>query len=199
MDRWFVSDHHFAHANIIKFCDRPFKDTREMDEKLVAYHNDFVKPEDHVSFLGDVTIRRGGRQEQEWFCNLIHSMNGHKRLYLGNHDHFPIEVYLRAGFEKIYATWRDQQGIIFSHIPVHPKSMGSAIANVHGHTHNNTTQDGEVVDFEPVIRIDKRTQRVTYQPYVNVSVEVINYHPVAYDTVLQMIAKAKGQWDGVKT
>lgn len=197
MDRWFVSDHHFAHDKIIGYCKRPFRSAYEMDEALVSYHNDTVKPEDHVSFLGDVTIRRGGRVQQEWFCNLIHSMHGHKRLYLGNHDHFPVEVYLRAGFEKIYATWRDEKGVLFSHIPIHPKSMGSAIANVHGHTHNNTTQEGKVIDFYPVMTIDKN-QRVVYKPYINVSVEVIDYRPVNYDTVLAMIAKAKGEWNGVR-
>lgn len=199
MTRWFVSDHHFAHWNIIRYCHRPFKDTREMDDAMMTYHNELVKPEDHVSFLGDVTIVRGGRVQKEWFCRLIRAMHGHKRLYLGNHDHFPIQTYIDAGFEKVYATWRDEKGIIFSHIPIHPKSMGSAIANVHGHTHNNTTQDGKVVEFEPVMSIDKKTQRVVYRPYVNVSVEVIDYRPVNYDTLLQMVVKLKGEWEGVKT
>lgn len=162
-----------------------------MDDALVSYHNDTVKPQDHVSFLGDVTIRRGGRVQKEWFCKLIRSMHGHKRLYLGNHDHFPIQTYIDAGFEKIYATWRDEKGILFSHIPVHPQSMGSAIANVHGHIHQNP-------DFEPVMTIDKKTQRVVYRPYVNVSVEVIDYRPVQYDNLLHMIKMRKGEWEGVK-
>ena len=70
--------------------------------------------------------------------------------------------------------------------------MGSAVANVHGHIHQNP-------EYEPVVSIDKKTQRVVYRPYVNVSVEVIDYRPVNYDTLLAMIENRKGVWEGVKT
>ena len=32
---FFTSDLHFGHMNVIKFCNRPFADTREMKEKLI--------------------------------------------------------------------------------------------------------------------------------------------------------------------
>jgi calcineurin-like phosphoesterase family protein len=32
---WFVSDMHFGHTNIIKYEDRPFADTTEMDKELI--------------------------------------------------------------------------------------------------------------------------------------------------------------------
>lgn len=193
MNRWFVSDHHLWHDNIIRFCKRPFSNVKEMNEALLTYHNAVVKPEDHVSFLGDVTLMRGGRQERELFINEVRKYNGHKRLYLGNHDHWPMKVYLDAGFEKIYATWRDQQGVLFSHVAIHPSSMGTATANVHGHIHNN--QSGK---FEPVIQIDKLANKIVYAPYINISVEVINYTPVHYDALTAMIAAARGEYHGSK-
>jgi len=154
-----------------------------MNQKLVAWHNMVVKPEDHVYFLGDVTIRRGGRQEKEEFKQLVRSMHGHKTLFLGNHDHWPTQVYLEAGFEKVRATWRDQDGILYSHIPVHPSSMGTAVANVHGHIHNN--QSGA---FPPVLSKDLHGKLV-WKPYVNVSVEVINYRPISLEDLKDKIKK----------
>lgn len=191
MERWFSSDLHLSHGNIIRYCSRPFKDIYEMDERLLTYHNELVKPEDHWSCLGDVTIRRGGRLDKEWFINTVRKFNGHKRLYLGNHDHFPIQVYLDAGFEKIYATWRDESGILFSHIPVHPNSLGAARANVHGHIHQN-------LSYPPYMGVDKETKRIWCKPYVNISVEVTNYRPINIDEINDRINKMKDEYDGVR-
>lgn len=188
--RYFISDHHLFHENILKYCNRPFKDVKEMGEALLTYHNEVVRPEDSVSFMGDVTIRRGGRIDKEWFCREINKYNGHKRLYLGNHDHFPIQTYIDAGFEKIYATWRDEKGILFSHIPVHPNSLGSAKANCHGHIHQNPNYPPHVFKDQ-----DGRTR---YKPYINLSCEAVDYRPVSYDQLLAKIDAAKGEYEGHK-
>lgn len=182
MTRWFCSDHHISHANIIRFASRPFKNVIEMDEELLTYHNAFVKPEDHVTFLGDVTLRRGGKQDRDWFIGEMWKYNGHKRLHLGNHDHYPMKTYIEAGFEKIYSTWRDEQGLLFSHFPLHPTSLGTAIANVHGHIHQNPGPP-------PVLYLDRKTEQVGCKPYVNVCVEVTNYRPICYDELMARVRK----------
>lgn len=53
---WFTADQHFGHANIIKFCNRPFADIDEMDATLIANWNKVVKPGDTVFHLGDFTL-----------------------------------------------------------------------------------------------------------------------------------------------
>lgn len=181
---WFSSDLHLDHANIIKFCDRPFIDVVEMNNKLRDWHNTFVKPEDHWYNLGDVTLRRGGGPEQQWFIEEMKRWHGHKRLLLGNHDHFPTKTYLEAGFEKIYGTWRGIDNILLSHIPVHPASLGTACANVHGHIHNNQTNS-----FPPILKKDLLGKEKVV-PYVNVSIEVINYRPITLGELKELIKNA---------
>jgi calcineurin-like phosphoesterase family protein len=185
---WFSSDLHLSHYNIIAYGQRPFSNIREMDEALLTYHNELVKPSDHWYNLGDVTMRRGGRTEKEWFMNTVRRFNGHKRLLLGNHDHFPIATYIAAGFEKIYATWRGINNILLSHIPVHPGSIGGAIANVHGHIHQNPSP-------HPVMWVGK-DGKIRTKPYINICVEVTDYRPIHLDELLVRIAKAKGEDDG---
>lgn len=190
-DRWYVSDHHLAHHNILEYGERPFKDLAEMHDALVTYHNELVKPNDHVSFLGDVTLKRGGRLDREWFATEIRRYNGHKRLYLGNHDHFPVSTYLEAGFEKIYATWRSEEGFICSHVPLHPRSLSTATANVHGHIHQASTYDP--VKFDSWTKSNGKVVPAKIVPYINVSVEVINYRPMHLDEILAIIKKVNNE------
>ena len=42
---FFTSDHHFGHDNIIKFCNRPFEDVREMNQVLIERWNKKIKTE----------------------------------------------------------------------------------------------------------------------------------------------------------
>lgn len=53
MNRWFISDTHFSHANIIGYTGRPFQSVSEMNKKLMANWNALVEPQDTVFFLGD--------------------------------------------------------------------------------------------------------------------------------------------------
>lgn len=81
MARWFTSDLHFGHANIIDFCRRPWNSVWEMNDGLIERWNARVAPDDDVVILGDFIL---GDKERN--LPLAHRLNGHKRLLPGNHD-----------------------------------------------------------------------------------------------------------------
>ena len=46
--KYFTADLHFGHANIIKFCNRPFKSVEDMDKTLIRNWNETVQPDDEI-------------------------------------------------------------------------------------------------------------------------------------------------------
>ena len=51
-----TADHHLGHENIIKFCERPFQSTEEMDQALICNWNKIVGKDDIVYHLADLTL-----------------------------------------------------------------------------------------------------------------------------------------------
>jgi calcineurin-like phosphoesterase family protein len=160
-----ISDTHFGHPNILTFKKadgsplRSFSCAEEMDDVMVDNWNSVVRPQDKVYHLGDVAMSKQS-------IATIARCNGHKRLVRGNHDDYPTKFYTPY-FEEIYAT-RVIDRLLFSHIPVHPLSIGKHIANVHGHIH------------APL-------QDVYGPTYHNVCVEVLDYTPIALEDLKKRI------------
>lgn len=170
-DIWVISDTHFGHRNIIEYCDRPFKDTMQMNMAIRDNWNSVVKDGDIVYHLGDVYM---GWNEPQDIGQFLASLRGRKRLVLGNHD-VGKDVVLHKAFQKIM-VWRmfPEFGLLLTHVPVHESSLSPLIKeggykegevgkikrdllNIHGHIHQNPSP----------------TNR-----HRNVSVEQINYRPI---------------------
>lgn len=176
---WFSSDHHLHHERIIGYTGRPFTNAKEMEEALVTYHNELVKPQDHWYCLGDFSILRSKR---DWptIATSGRKFNGHKRIILGNHDHCPVEVYVNAGFEKVRGIWNGIDGLMLSHVPIHPRSLGFRFrANVHGHTHEKPEFDTVISKHDE----DGQPTIVRAKPYINVCVENTDYRPINLEEV----------------
>ena len=45
---YYIADMHFGHTNVIRFDDRPFADTEQMDEVLIQNWNERVTADDTV-------------------------------------------------------------------------------------------------------------------------------------------------------
>lgn len=75
---WVISDTHFGHENIIKYCNRPFKDSYHMNMEMIKLWNETVSPEDFVIHDGDFCFGDPGKY--------ISQLNGKITVVLGNHD-----------------------------------------------------------------------------------------------------------------
>lgn len=93
---FFTSDTHFNHTNIIRFCNRPFKDVAHMNETIIANWNSVVGPDDIIFHLGDFCL--GG--SAEWI-NVLNRLNGKIYLIAGNHDIKNLRQNYTKYFEQI--------------------------------------------------------------------------------------------------
>ena len=166
-DKWFISDTHFFHTNILKFLGadgkriRPFNSLEEMHELIIEKWNSVVKDNDYVYHLGDVTFQYHGA-----FNNLMHRLKGKKRLIIGNHDKIWNPALIQ-NFEKA-AFWKGfkEDNFTASHMPLPLEGLRDGANCVHGHVHQNS---------------------LNKKGYINVSVEVRNYTPVNIDEIRKEI------------
>lgn len=129
-ETFLTSDLHFDHANIIKFCNRGFKDVDQMTESFIRNWNSVVKSQDSVYVLGDFCFS----DRSEIYFN---SLNGCKYLIKGNHDRDKT-LKLRWGWVKdTYMLKHDADLIWLSHYP-HRSWPNSYHGSYHafGHIHS---------------------------------------------------------------
>jgi calcineurin-like phosphoesterase family protein len=163
MKTFYISDTHFYHKNIIKYCNRPFHDIEEMNYNLIKNWNDKVSPKDIVYHLGDF-----GFASYVDLKSVFNSLNGIKYLIKGNHDDNRV---LRLDWENIYEYKEIKDGdnhIVLFHYPMLEwNKKYSGAYHFHGHIHNS------------IFPVDASFKRV------NVSVDVINFEPVTFDDIIQ--------------
>jgi calcineurin-like phosphoesterase family protein len=175
-----VSDTHFGHAGVCRFLRgdgtklRPWDSPEEMDEHMIKVWNETVKPQDKVYHLGDVVINRKA-------LNTLHRLNGDKVLIRGNHDIFRDDEY-RQFFRELRA-YHVMNGMILSHIPIHPESLGRFGVNIHGHLHANRVMKVKHAGAKP--EIDTR--------YHCVCVEQTDFRPILFEDVIKRIKEEGGE------
>lgn len=170
-----TSDTHFGHAGVCHFMRndgvtklRPWDTPEEMDDEMVKRWNETVRPNDKAYHLGDVVINRKALKTLE-------RLNGEKVLIKGNHDIFRINEYLE--YFKDVRGYHVMNGMILSHIPLHPSALYRFGTNIHGHTHSNRvlTESNE---------IDPR--------YYCVCVEQTDFRPILFEDAIKKIKEQGG-------
>lgn len=131
---FYISDTHFGHSNIIRYDNRPFDTTEQMDDVMVDRWNDVVGDNDTVYILGDFSWHK----EAETIA-ILDRLSGHKVLIKGNHDR--ISPQIAKQFDKVcdYLELTDNdERVIMSHYPI-PFWNGQFRDTVHlyGHVHNS--------------------------------------------------------------
>jgi len=173
---FFISDTHFGHIKMIEGKDdfgnpiRPWLNTDEMDEALIKNWNDVVRDGDKVYHLGDVTMHKK-------YLELLTRLNGKKCLIKGNHDIFSNKEYSKYFYD--IRGCHVIEGIIMSHIPIHPFAMERFGVNVHGHLHVNRIMNEGIEDPR----------------YMCVSVEQINFAPIEFGSLKQKILDSGGDFN----
>ena len=136
MTTFFTSDHHFGHAKIIDYCNRPWDDVDSMAQGMIDRWNETVEDDDVVYVLGDFAMG-----ELQFTLPIVGQLAGTKHLIAGNHDRCwagamsekrsagwfqaRCEMYMNAGFDTLsidsrqiiaecQGVWRN---VLLNHFP----------------------------------------------------------------------------------
>lgn len=177
---FFTSDTHFGHANIIRFCKRPFENVEEMNEVLIENWNKVVSDDDTVFHLGDFAF--GGSNVWK---EIIPRLKGHINLIIGNHD----RKNLRQGYMSLFNMVVPQieiedTSIYLNHYPF--LCYGGSYRGVwqlFGHVHSGPGADG----------LDISRLRVLLPTQYDVGVDNNNFTPISYKEVKNKIETQKNE------
>lgn len=174
---WIISDTHWGHANISKFCQRTtpmFPTPEHIDNLMIENWKGLVQPKDTIIHLGDIGWF-DGKAHVDW----LEELPGNKKFVRGNHDKKLSKSWLAEhGFEEIDPPIFIHDGVevLLTHYPQDPKTLGQNQVNIHGHVHNNPTD-------------------ALRQYHMNVSIELYNYAPVhGRWAVEKAVMAARGGW-----
>lgn len=160
----FISDLHLGHKSICEFSGKyrgGVTTVEDHNKWIVDQWNSVVTKNDLVYVLGDVCFDKDT-------LPLLKKMKGNKHLILGNHDKFPLQVYLQY-FNKVHGFEKYKGRAWLSHSPIHPNELRGKW-NIHGHVHQNIVDD---------LR------------YISVCVEAVSGKPISWNDLLVNMEERK--------
>jgi calcineurin-like phosphoesterase family protein len=166
MNKWFISDTHFFHTNVIRYTGRPFQTAHEMNERLIENWDALVADQDIVFFLGDF-----GLGTTDFLANLCASLHGNKICIRGNHDGTTSKMH-RIGFSLVLESAFIKVGRHQVELVHRPSQTAPSHFQLHGHVHEK--RPNKLVDHQ-----------------LNLSVEVWNYKPVLEKTIIALLDRAE--------
>lgn len=186
--KYFVSDLHYGHRNVINYCNRPFKDIEEMHEYMTKTWNETVKPEDSVYCLGDFSLN------PKWSASVTPHLNGIKFLVPGNHDAcYPfegrtkhlkmIERYTKDGWNYLgkehLLKLSNGMNVLLSHLPYQ---------NDAGNEYDNRYMNYKPIDKGMFLLCGHLHGRfIKYARMIDVGIDAHNMKLVSEDKIINII------------
>ena len=161
----FISDTHFDHRNILRYCNRPFNSIRQMNQTLVENWCNSVRKNEKVFFLGDMSYGKDRRPIDYWLGKLT----GKISYIRGNHDKDIINH--ATVIHSHYGIKYNNYQFLLMHDPHRPNGYDGWI--IHGDKHNNNLKD------YPFVNQKNKT--------VNVCTELVDYVPISLDRIIELI------------
>ncbi|HEX8577780.1 MAG TPA: metallophosphoesterase [Flavobacterium sp.] len=179
----FTSDHHFGHANIIRYSNRPFQNVEEMNEELIKRWNQKVGAQDLVYHLGDISLGNPALTK-----TVFDKLNGKIFLIKGNHENaalaYPkrfewIKDYFELNVEDPEAQNSRQKIILFHYAMRTWRSVSRGTWHLYGHSHGNLKEDEFAQCFD--VGVDCHDfYPLTYEE-IKAKIKSKNWIPPVYD------------------
>lgn len=173
---YYISDHHFHHAGIIEYEDRPFSDVIEMDVFMLNAWNTRVSSKDTVVYGGDLALG-SIRRYKERLTPLVKSLNGKKILVKGNHER-SRKTSFAIGFDEVHSYYFESGILVVHNLMLNWGRLLSQISAadyiLYGHVHDLILEDPRVAGQEK---------------FINISVEHLDYIPRTIEELIQIRKK----------
>lgn len=170
MNTFFTGCTHFHHANIIKYCNRPFASSLEMNNTIISNWNKVVGEHDLVYHLGDFCF---GREEREIEA-VLRQLKGKIILIKGNHDRLAWKYRHKfyAAYDSYLEIELNEQAITLCHYPMFRWNKSHHYSwMLHSHVHGNLKTS--LPEAKPSIM----------GLILDIGVDVNNFTPVSYEQV----------------
>lgn len=184
---YFISDEHFQHENILKLCNRPFKDVDDMNDSMIRRHNSTVKPNDLVYHIGDFCFGNSNIVKE-----ILPKLNGTHILIQGNHDKCSTSAYLKAGFACVLKEAKIKVGkkvVVMSHYPYRNSFFKYLIDRfIKGHKHTDRHKRGVDKGLILIHGHNHRGIKVSGRS-INVAADINNFTPISLNEIQAIIDK----------
>lgn len=170
MTIFFTSDHHFGHSNIIKYCNRPFKNVDDMNESMIKNWNEVVKSGDTVYYVGDFCFDPNP-------AKFLYRLNGKKILIKGNHDGKPKKEHGWSHICDYNEVKHEKQHIVLCHYAMRVWNRSHYGAwMLYGHSHGSLPDDPQLLS-------------------IDVGVDCHEYRPISFEEIKNIMSRKRPKDD----